>query len=129
MPISINDLRREQRTVNFDFLGDQVSVTYRPGAVTPEVEDAMQTAQERERPANGLAEVVSMLLVEWDVLDENGTAIPTDLETCRTLPTEFLSAIVVAIVDDNRAGREDRKNSGGGSARRASSAKSRTGTH
>lgn len=129
MPITISDLRREERQVTVVYYEDEFSITYKPGHVTPELEDVLQKAQERDRPAHGLAEVLALLLVEWEVLDADGKMLPIEVEIMDSMPTEFLSTMLLAITEDSRAGREDRKNSGGGSARRAGSAKSRSGTH
>jgi hypothetical protein len=128
MPITLQDLRREERTITLDYNGDELEITYKPSALTPEMEETIRTATERERPLSGIAQVVSMLVVDWEVLDENGNHIFPDLEFCMTLPNEFLSAVLVAVIEDNRAGREERKNLDGGSERKGGSAKSRTGT-
>ncbi len=45
MPIRLSDLKRETRTITFEYAGEQVNATYQPGAFTPELEDEANAAE------------------------------------------------------------------------------------
>jgi hypothetical protein len=125
MPIQIAELLNDERTITVTIGGQEGKVTYRPGAMTPELE--MVLSDGRGAP-EAVAEVISALLIEWDVLDENGDSYPTDSDSLMTLPSELLAETFRAISMDMVDRREERKNSGGGSPREASKAKRRNGT-
>lgn len=128
MSIRISDLVQEERTITIMVGDEELSVTYRPKAYTPLVEDQMQSLMESNRPGNGLAQMLSHILIKWDVVDENNKPIETTFENIRKFPVALLTLITQEINKDNRAGDEDRKNSGGGSRRGAKSDSVRTGS-
>ncbi|KPL70119.1 hypothetical protein ADN00_18940 [Ornatilinea apprima] len=128
MSIRISDLVQEERTITIMVGDEELSVTYRPKAYTPLVEDQMQSLMESNRPGNGLAQMLSHILINWDVVDENNKPIETTFENIRKFPVALLTLITQEINKDNRAGDEDRKNSGGGSRRGAKSDSVRTGS-
>ncbi len=129
MPITLDNLKQDRRTCTVEYGGETASLTYRPSGYTPEVEDRFQTFIESSRSANGFAGFLANILVEWDVLDDNGKMFPITLEDLRTLPARFLTSVVNAITADMREEREEnRKNSAAGLPRGASRVGRRTGT-
>jgi hypothetical protein len=120
MAIKLSDLSKDTRTIPVEYEGAEFDITYKPSAYTPETESAMQACFENNRPGNGLAEMLTDLLVWWDVEDEKGKNISPTLETLQKTPVPVLTTISGAITDDLRGERETRKNSGGGSRRKAS---------
>ena len=128
MPIQIADLMRDERTCTVEYQGESAKVTYRPGAYTPIVEDAFQTAIETNRPSRGVAEMLAGLLVGWEVLDDDGNEIPVTVKFLVAVSSSFLFAVINAITSDMNAAKEDRKNSAGGSRRAASKGSARRGS-
>jgi len=122
MPISVPELVRNERTISVEIDGQEGEVTYRPGAMTPELEGVLTRASD---PAQAVVDVMAELLIGWDVLDENGEVLPTDAETLAALPSSLISEIYRAITADMSDLREMRKNSGGGSRQAASREKHR----
>lgn len=118
MSIRICDLEKDERTCQVTFEGESAEVRYRPSAYTPAVEDALQSAIETNRPSGGVAKLLAGILIEWEVLDDEGKCLPTDAETLALLPSRFLFAVINVITADMGAEKEDRKNLGGGSFRR-----------
>jgi len=128
MPIQIADLMRDERTCTVSYQGESAQVTYRPGAYTPAVEDAFQTALETNRPSRGVAEMLAGVLVSWEVVDEAGQELAVEVEFLIKVSSSFLFAVIGAITADLNAEKEDRKNSAGGSRRAASKGRARRGS-
>lgn len=128
MPIRLSELTSDERTIAVEIGEELLTVTYRPGGYTPEVEDAMRSQNEKNRPGNGLAAALSRLVMEWDLTEDNGEAVEISLERLRKLPVEFLTRVTNAITTDMRPRRDERKNSEGGSQPRASRGRSLSGT-
>lgn len=117
MSITLADIERDERTCVVTQDEETAEVVYRPSAYTPAIEDALQTAIETNRPASGVARLLSGLLISWDVLGEDGAPLATTPESLRDIPSAFLFKVINAITADMGAG-DGRKNSGGGSSRK-----------
>lgn len=100
MPIRLADLRKETRPITFEFAGEPVTVSYSPGAFTPELEDEANLA-EANHQLRAMAQMLSKILVAWDVMGDDGQALPVTLELLRAMPAQFLAAILKGIMDDN----------------------------
>ncbi|GIV81729.1 MAG: hypothetical protein KatS3mg051_1083 [Anaerolineae bacterium] len=101
MGISIADLKKKTRTVRVEYLGETVTVDYRPGALTPEAQVRMGQVQDTAESARVMAEYLADTLVSWDVLDEDGKApVAITTEFLMQCPSSFLGAIVQAILED-----------------------------
>lgn len=105
MPIRISDLRKETRSVSFEWEGETVNLKYRPGAVTAQMQ--MSAAGIATLGDNaGLVveylgnyiESMASLIAEWDVLGEDGTPIPISVETMELLTLPFIFAMFGAIM-------------------------------
>lgn len=99
MPISLSRMQSNTQTISIPYFEDTVSITYKPSEMTPVVE-----AQIREASNAGdekvMLEVLSRLVVSWDVLDEKEKPIPVTAKTMATMPSAFLTAIFTGIRDD-----------------------------
>lgn len=102
MPVSIGKLQRNTAQVAIDIDGETLNVVYRPSGLTPAAEDQMHEQVQAQRGGASLVTVLAPMLVSWDLLDEDGTSLPTDEATLRQLPTEFLSRVVEAITENMR---------------------------
>jgi hypothetical protein len=124
----LTHLLQDVRTCTVEYDDESAQVTYRPSAYTPEAEDTYQREIDARRPSGGCADVLSVMLLSWEVLDEDGVEIPIELELLRGMPSAFLFAVMAAIVRDLNTEREDRKNSGDGLRPKASREHARNGT-
>lgn len=127
MPIRLTDLQRDEREFEFEFNGETMQVTYQPSAYTPATEDEMQAAFESGRPANGLARILSHVILDWELMDGE-ERLPVEIAVLTRLPNEFLVALSNAVVADQQEDRDTLKNSGGGSLRKGKSGNARGGT-
>jgi hypothetical protein len=82
--------------------GDVVNTIYRPGGITPEIEDKLQEYVGSQRGGAMLVTLLAGCLVEWDLLDDRGKALPVTAETLRRLPIAFLAQVARAITEDMR---------------------------
>jgi hypothetical protein len=128
MPIKLIDLAKDVRTCTVAFEDEEAEVTYRPSAYTPEIEDQLQTAIEKNRPSGGVADLLSGVILNWEVLEEDGSEYEPTRENLAKLPSAFLFTVINAITEDMQAEREDQKNSDAGSRRAGRRAKARSGT-
>lgn len=113
-----SDLVQDERSFEMSVLNEPVEIVYRPSAYTPVVEDQVQTLMDSRRPGNGLAKMLSNVLIRWDILDDDGNEIEPTFDNLRQLPVPFLTDVVNAIGNDTRVDKETRKNSGGGSLKK-----------
>ena len=80
-------------------IGDsELSVTYRPQAITPEMMDRMTTAA--NAPGEAIVKTVVDLVVAWDLTDDSSAPYPVTLDNVRKLPVSFLATITKAITED-----------------------------
>lgn len=129
MAIKISDLMQDERTCEMVFDGETAKITYRPSGYTPTTEDALQKGLETQRPSVGVASLLSELLLEWEVMDDDGQALPINLETLQRLPAGFLYSVMNAIIEDMTGAQEGtRKNSGVGLPQKASTGNARRST-
>lgn len=107
MPLSIAKMAAKTNDLTFDFGGEQVNVTYRSGMITNEWEEKYRNKED------GIFHQVNDLVVKWDVTDDKGKALPTDLDTLKTLPIEFLAYLVRQCAEDLVPNRRTSARSGG----------------
>lgn len=99
MGIGVSNLQKDVRTFPLVYNGEEAKVTYRPSVVTPARLDALREvpAEEGDR---ALVMLLSELLVEWEVMDDDGSPFPTSAPALSTLPIQFLAEVVNQIRDD-----------------------------
>lgn len=102
MALTIGHLQRNTRNLTFEFLGETVNVTYRPGALTPALSVEIADAA-TQLP---IVTALERLLVSWDVLGEDGqTPLPITHAVLVSLPSEFLSTVFSAVMGDTTVGK------------------------
>jgi hypothetical protein len=120
MPVRLSHLAQDRRTCTIQVGDDTVTVTYRPGGVTPELEDQLRTCLTEQRGGAALVALLTHCLVEWDVVDDRGAMIPPTASRLRQLPTLFLSRVAQAILEDLRPNAASGGTSAAGSSPEAS---------
>jgi len=96
MAIKVSQLSSPKRTVEVTFGEEKMNVTYRPSCVTPQFLDDLQQPQQGE----AIAVSIEKLVVEWDLLNEQGKKLPAKKAIVKTLPIAFLMAVIKAITED-----------------------------
>lgn len=96
MALSLKKMQETVKTAQVTWEEDVVDFGYHPAAFTT---DLMQkvTDEADDNNVSGVAAMLEPIMDWWDVLDEEGQRIPTDLATLRQMPLPFLMKITDAI--------------------------------
>jgi len=128
MPLQISDLGKERRTFTWEYLGEEIEITYNIYLFTPEMEAEINSGGvTEERLSQILVENLLVIMVDWDVMDGD-QKVPLTYEAFMALPTRLIGDLMMAIADDAGGDSEQGKRFGGRSQQnRASRRRSRTG--
>lgn len=114
MAVKFRDLLKETKRVTFDYDGESVTIDYHPGAITPQMQlvavgmQALGDEKGEMAPGtmqalmNDYVNVIVTMVKTWDVLGEDGVALPVDKQWVSRMPLAFLSAVFAAAVGDMR---------------------------
>lgn len=101
MAIKLSDLTKQTRVIQVDIgASEPLEVEYRTQAYTPEVESEIANAE--QRPAATLSRILSMLVVRWSLVDDNGNMYPLDEKNTARLPLSLMLAVFSKIAEDMR---------------------------
>lgn len=106
-----------------------VHVTYRPGALTLGVSDKIREVAESGFEADVAKVMLLPLIVEWDLEEEDGSQLPFNEETLKSVPIEFLGMVLSAIAEDARPNLSRAGTSNDSSAQMGTSDPAPIGTH
>jgi hypothetical protein len=129
MPLQISDLGKERRTFTWEYLDQEIEITYNVYQFTPEMEAEINAGGHTdERMSQILVENLLAILIDWDVLDGEDK-IPLEYDRLMELPTRLMADLMQAIGQDAGGDEEEGKSSGGRSSQnRASRRARRSGT-
>lgn len=96
MPIKVSNLKNNKRTVTGEYFGDTFEVVYRPNGLTPTIEDELREAASNKV----LVEKICGLIVQWDVLGEDGKPLPIKPDVLKDIDSALLVAIIGACRED-----------------------------
>lgn len=102
MPITIGALLADRRTISLVIGEDTLNITYRPSGMTPESEERLDTFVREKKVGASLVALLLDVLVEWDLLGEDGKPLAVDAATLKKLPLSFLGLLVSEIGKDLR---------------------------
>jgi hypothetical protein len=96
MAVKITDMMGRTKTIQVEWDGETVDVSYFHNVVTPEhLENVAQAADKEDLSVLGV--MLEPVLDWWDILQDDGTRLPTDADTIRRVPMSFLNALNKAI--------------------------------
>lgn len=146
MPMRFTDLARATKTGKLDLGGgDVIRFEFRHGLITPHFMHTLlaldesrlkgATADEGEAAVMNVCEQVARLIVEWDLLDEDGSMFPLDVERlARDIPLTVQIGLLQQCLEEMGAGEASapgdsasKPTSGATSSRTARSGRSRRG--
>lgn len=114
MGVKFRDLMKETKQATVDFGGETVNFSYRPSAITPQMQlvavrmQSMGDDKEENVPSDigdlmeDFVQVICNLIFEWDVLGEDGKPLPVNENWVSQMPLSFLSALFGAAVENMR---------------------------
>ena len=94
MPLKLSRLFEATSTEEIPYLGEVLTVTWTPAGMTPALQDRFLSADGENASTKAVVEVLSGLLRGWDLLDDDGTPIPTTTERLMVLPKNFLLEVL-----------------------------------
>ena len=111
MPISLSDLTKKERTVgiHFDGVDTPLTVTYRPDRWTPSSQVEYSRLFADNKSGSALAFYVASRVVQWDLVDDAGAAIPLTETALDAVDIVVLDRVVAGIMDDMRPKATDPK--------------------
>jgi hypothetical protein len=129
MPLQIQDLGKERRTFTWEYLGEDIEITYNVYQFTPEMEAEINAGGVTdERASQILTENLLTILIEWDIYNGD-EKVPLEYDALMQVPTRLMADLLQAIGEDAGGDVEEGKSSGGRSSQnRASRRARRTGT-
>lgn len=102
MPISKGHLKKNQRTLDIDYFGDNVRVVYKPSEITPavmaEMTDAVTEGDQLFTPR-----ILAKTMTQWDLAVDDSDmtqTVPITFEELRELDSGFLARILQALTED-----------------------------
>ena len=107
MPLNVKTLAAKVNDLETEFAGEKVVLKYRSGVITPSWE-----AKYKGSP-DGVYQQAAEIIESWDVEGEKGKPYPTDVESLKELPVEFIAHIVSACANDLVPNRTASGRSGG----------------
>lgn len=114
MPVRIANLNADTATATLQVGDETLNIVYRPGGLTPEVEDQIHALAQEQRGSASLVVLLRDILISWDLLGNDGQPLPTDEATLRTLPSLFLGQVAQAISESMSPNRRSAGPSGAG---------------
>lgn len=97
--MQIAELKRNKKTIEVELDEGVLSVVYRPGAYTAEIE--MMLAEAEKQPLSTMCRIVEKVVESWDLMDGE-VVFPVVFEALATLPAGFLLRVMQAIAEDMR---------------------------
>lgn len=105
MAVRLSQLRGGTRTLHVPIDdtpdSDTVTVTYRPGASTIELELGVQEADTPGEQTRGLAAYLTAVIDSWDIVDDADQPFPLEEKSICQLPSGWLLRLFRAIASDN----------------------------
>lgn len=124
----LDELVELTRPLVVAFGGVDLTLSYRPSAVTPRFQKAVAAAQ-RDGDLDALIlDPLCRLIAEWDLTDEDGTPVALTPDALADLPVPVLVGLMTAIGEDMAPDPTRGAGSSSTSPRTAVSAASRNGT-
>jgi len=102
MPIKLSQVGARRKSASVEYDGETVDFVYKPSAFTPRVEARLNEAQVESTVSQEVAQVLSEVLVSWDVLGDDGKPLNPDIDLLMEMPLDFLTSITQALGDDMR---------------------------
>lgn len=106
-------LSKKTRTIEVEYEGERVRVTYYPARITPRWEQEFNEALKDEWKSRAVVEGLASVLADWDLVD-NGEPFPPTEENLVQLPMDFLVAVFTRIMEDQRPNPKSGGSFGGG---------------
>jgi hypothetical protein len=92
----LSDIQKKRVSLAIDFMDEVLNVTYDPSFLTPEREQEIDSATDSEQ----MSKLIAGLVTSWDLVDDEGTAIPLNEDDLLTIPTIILATVLNKVSED-----------------------------
>lgn len=99
MAVSLNDMLDRTKVITVKWDGEEVEVSYFVNRMTPDLMERVEIAS-REDNLDVLGVMLEPILDWWDILEADGSRLPTDSATIKRIPMSFLNALQEAIQEE-----------------------------
>ena len=104
MALNVAAIKAQTKRISFECLGDTVTLEYKPGEVTPEMQRRLMEDVSPQEANERYAQYFQTIVAKSDILDkpkeDGGEMWPIKAESIRELPYSLLNAIATAINED-----------------------------
>lgn len=94
--IRLSQLGR-RREVEFEYDGERVIIGFRPAGINDVWLERLGELAPDDRL--GYAQLLSEVLVDWNIVGDDGGELKPSVEILRSLPADFVSQIAVAVME------------------------------
>ena len=102
MPLTLSNATKRTKTIDIDYDGETVAVTFYPRAMTHSLIKSMQASDTDN--ISGITDALTHLVASWDVLDDAGNQLPPTVEVMQGFPVDFMGAVFTGIVQAMQPG-------------------------
>lgn len=104
MPLRVSQLKGKERTISVNVEGEEepIRLTYNPGELTLEISDKIKESLEGGFEGDVAGIVLAPILVDWDLLRDDGSPLPCNADEIRRLPLQVLGLLMVGVAQDLR---------------------------
>jgi len=99
VPLQINDVSKHLRTFIWEYLDEEVTVTYNLYLFTPELEAEINAGLADDNVAEALVENMLVILVDWDIMDGD-EKVPITKDSLMKIPVRLMGDLMQAIGED-----------------------------
>jgi hypothetical protein len=106
MAINLKAVREKVQETDFEYDGEKAKVWFRPNTMTPSLEKEIRRMQreladqdeldKQEAGGRRYLDTFCRVVIDWEVLDEDGARVPITPEAISELPYNFLRAVLDA---------------------------------
>lgn len=94
--MDLSSIRKDRSSVTVDFMGETLTLKYRPAMITPKTYHKLAEADSVDE----LSAFFADLIVDWD-LTKGGDPMPVNKENVAELPMQLIRGISSAIMSDS----------------------------
>lgn len=112
MGLSLSKLKKTRPiTVDFEDAG-KLKLSYNPAGYTPEVIDALGSAEKSHEQVNAMVKLLANVIEKWDLTDDEKNPLPPTEEVMVGMPLEVLNKIAESVMADQSPNEPSASDSG-----------------